>query len=200
MTVNENPLARRLLPVARFVALVAGYAVLGISLMITLEVLLRNIFNVSLQGADEYGGYTLAVVAAFGFSFALLERAHTRVEILLERVGTNSQAMLNLFACWCVALMAIFFVWRGSGAMMESIEYKSLSGTPLMTPLWRPQLVWVCGLAFFAFCATCVALHASVLMLRDRTRLNAFYGCKSLDDIIEEETMSGNRDHKGSKS
>jgi len=200
VSVNENPLARRLLPVARLAALVAGYAVLGISLMITLEVLLRNVFNVSLQGADEYGGYTLAVVAAFGFSFALLERAHTRVKILLERVGTNSQAMLNLFACWCVALMAIFFVWRGFGAMMESIEYKSLSGTPLMTPLWRPQLVWVCGLAFFAVCSTCVALHASVLMLRDRARLNAFYGCKSLDDIIEEETMSGDRDQEGAKS
>nr|WP_272213301.1 TRAP transporter large permease subunit [Marinicella sp. W31]MDC2879248.1 TRAP transporter large permease subunit [Marinicella sp. W31] len=197
MPVDENPLAKHLLPAVRLLALMAGYAVLGISLMITLEVIMRNVFNVSLQGADEYGGYTLAVVASFGFSFALLERAHTRVEIVLERVGTGTQAFLNLFACWCVALMAIFIVWRGYGAMMESIQYKSLSGTPLMTRLWRPQLVWVCGLAFFAICSSCVALHASWLMLRDRARLNIFYGCKSLEDIIEEETFDSYDDPKG---
>lgn len=189
MTTNDNPVARALTPLARLLALIAGYMLLGLTLAITGEVMLRTFFNFSLQGSDEFGGYTLAILAAFGFSYALLERAHTRVEILVERVPSRAQALLNLISNWCIALMGLFIAWRGWAALMESIEYGSLSGTPLMTPLWRPQAIWVGGLVFFAITATAIALHASVLAGRDYRLLNRFYGIKTLDEIIEEERV-----------
>lgn len=189
MTTNDNPLARSLMPVARLMALIAGYLVLGLSLLITLEVVLRTFFNFSLQGSDEYGGYALAILASFGFSYALLERAHTRVEIVVERVSTGMQAALNLFSCWCVALLAVFIAWRGNAALMESLEFGSLSGTPLMTPLWMPQLVWVVGLSFFAIVSSSIAVHATLLIVRNRRWLNRHYGIKTLEEIIEEERV-----------
>lgn len=196
---DDNPVARLLMPAARAFALIAGYLLLALSLLVTAEVLLRRFVNISLQGSDEFGGYTLAVLAAFGFSLALLERAHTRVEILVERVGTGISAVLNLVSCWCIALMAVFMAWRAWSSLMESIEYGSLSGTPLMTPLWQPQLVWFAGLAFFAFTACTVTLHASWLMLRDRRRLNRFYGMKTLEEIIEEETVQTSDSFNGGR-
>ncbi|MFN7103007.1 MAG: TRAP transporter small permease subunit [Pseudorhizobium sp.] len=186
---NDNPLAKTIMPIARLMALIAGYLVLGLSLLITIEVILRTFFNFSLQGSDEYGGYALAVLASFGFSYALLERAHTRVEIVVERVGAGAQAVLNLFSCWCVAVMAMFIAWRGYGALMESIEFGSLSGTPLMTPLWMPQLAWVTGLVFFAIVSTSISVHATVLAAQNRLRLNRLYGIKTLEEIIEEERV-----------
>lgn len=186
----ENPVARALLPTARWLALLAGYLLLGLALLVTAEILLRRFVNVSLQGGDEFGGYVLAILAAFGFSYALLERAHTRVEILIERVGRGPQAILNLVSAWCIALMACFMAWRSYAALSESIEFQALSGTPLMTPLWQPQLLWFAGLLFFAITATAVALHASWLIGQGRSRLNRFYGVKTLDEIIEEETVS----------
>lgn len=193
---DDNPVARLLLPPARLMSLVAGYLLLGLSILVTTEVVLRSAFNVSLQGSDEFGGYTLAVLAAFGFSYALLERAHTRVEILIERIGTGPQALLNLVSCWCIALMAQFMAWRAYATLMESVEYRSLSGTPLMTPLWQPQLVWFIGLLFFAVVASIIAIHALVLMLRDRRRLNRFYGMKTLEEIIEEERVEMQNDRE----
>ncbi len=185
----ENPVSRALMPVAKGLSLVAGYLLLGLAILITAEILLRRFMNFSLQGGDEFGGYVLAILAAFGFSYALLERAHTRVEIVVERVSSRARALLNLVSSWCVALMAFFMAWRAYAALAESIEFNALSGTPLMTPLWQPQSIWVAGLVFFAITATAIALHSTVLIARDRARLNRFYGIKTLDEIIEEETV-----------
>lgn len=187
---NGNPLVRSFLPFTRFLALIGGYALLLLSLLITVEILLRRFANVSLQGSDEMGGYVLAIVAAFGFSFTLLERAHTRVEILVERINPRTAAILNFISCAGTMLMALFIAWRGWATLMESIEYKSLSGTPLMTPLWLPQSVWVAGLLVFAVIATLVAFHALALLVRDWTRVNQFYGLKTLDEIIRDEQVA----------
>lgn len=188
--ISENPLTRAVNPLARFLALIAGYMLLGVALFVTAEILVRRFFNISLQGGDELGGYMLAILAAFGFSYALIERAHTRVEILIERVGPRMQAMLNVFSAWCIALMAAFMAWRAWTTLMESVEYRSLSGTPLMTPLWQPQSLWFAGLLLFAGISLAVAVHATLLMLRDRRRLNRFYGIKTLEEVIEEETAT----------
>ena len=187
---TENPVSRALMPAAKGLALVAGYLLLGLAILITVEILLRRFMNFSLQGGDEFGGYVLAILAAFGFSYALLERAHTRVEILVERVGSRTRAVLNFISAWCIALLACFIAWRSYAALAESVEFNALSGTPLMTPLWQPQSIWFVGLAFFAVTATAIAVHCTVLFVRDRARLNRFYGTKTLEEIIEEEKVS----------
>lgn len=187
----ENPVTRSVYPLVRFLALIAGYMLLGVALFVTAEILVRRFLNVSLQGADELGGYMLALLAAFGFSYALVERAHTRVEIVVERVGPRMQAVLNVFSAWCIALMALFMAWRAWATLMESIEYKSLSGTPLMTPLWQPQSLWFVGLVLFAGLSSALAVHATML-LKNPTRLNHFYGTKTLAEVLDEETFTPN--------
>lgn len=189
---NKNPVSRALLPFARFLALIAGYGLLGLAFLVTIEILLRRFMNVSLQGGDEFGGYVLSILAAFGFSYALLERAHTRVEILVENVSSNVQAALNLLSSWTMAFAASFMAWRAWATLMESVEYKALSGTPLMTPLWQPQMIWFAGLVFFAITALAIAVHTSLLFGRDRKALNGYYGTKTIEEIIEEETINEN--------
>ncbi len=183
---RTNPVETCLGPLARLVALVAGYGVLALSLLITAEVLLRRFLNLSLQGGDEFGGYVLATLAAFGFAYALLERSHTRVEIVLERLPAAARRCLNLLSALSLAAMAVFFAWRGWTTLAESIEYRSLSGTPMMTPLWQPQAVWVAGLAFFALVAVASAVHAAVLFFSRSPNLARWYGIKTLGEELHE--------------
>jgi TRAP-type mannitol/chloroaromatic compound transport system permease small subunit len=187
---TESPVSRALMPVARTLALLAGYSLLGLSFLVTAEILLRRFLNFSLQGGDEFGGYVLAVIAAFGFAYTLLERAHTRVEILVERVSPMAQAWLNVLSSWGVAGMGVFLAWRAGATLLESVEFKSLSGTPMMTPLWQPQSLWFFGLLFFALVSCAVAIHSCMLLFSGSRRLNDLYGIKTLNEIIEEETAS----------
>ncbi|BDA85136.1 TRAP transporter small permease protein [Aureimonas sp. SA4125] len=183
---RTNPLQTYLGPPARIFALVGGYAILALALVITCEVLVRRFFNFSLQGGDEFGGYVLAVVAAFGFAYAWLERAHTRVELVLERLPPGLRSFLDLLSVLSIAAMAIFMAWRGFTTLTESIDYGSLSGTPMMTPLWQPQAVWVAGLLFFALVASATAVQACLLFLRRSPLLADWYGVKSLNEEIRE--------------
>lgn len=187
---QDNPVVRVFGPVVRLTALAAGYGVLALSFLIAAEVILRRTAGVSLQGADEFGGYVLATMATFGFAYALMERAHTRIELLHERLGTRPRAVLDVIAMLAVAGMAVFMAARGVAVVAESLEYGSLSGTPSMTPLWRPQAVWAAGLVLFAAFALACAVHALILMVRNPAAIQTHYGAKSLDEEIAEEKLS----------
>ena len=67
-------------------SLAGGYILLLLSLVIVFEILARKLFSYSLQGVDEIGGYVVAGTGAFGFAYALIERTHTRIDIVLGHV------------------------------------------------------------------------------------------------------------------
>ena len=50
--------------------------------LVTVETIVRKLFNVSLQGVDELGGYALAIGSTISFSLAVLGRNHIRVDVL----------------------------------------------------------------------------------------------------------------------
>jgi TRAP-type C4-dicarboxylate transport system permease small subunit len=61
----------------RLLANLFGLCFLGLSFLVTVETLLRKVFNFSLQGAAELGGYALAVGSAIGFGLAAATSAST---------------------------------------------------------------------------------------------------------------------------
>ncbi len=65
------------------------------AVVVTVETVSRKVFNVSLQGADELGGYALAVGSTIAFSLALMGRNHIRVDVFHEKFPRWLQAALN---------------------------------------------------------------------------------------------------------
>ena len=61
---------------------VFGWMFLALSVLVAAETLSRKLFNFSFQGADELGGYALAVGSSLAFTVALVERAHIRIDLL----------------------------------------------------------------------------------------------------------------------
>nr|WP_299245872.1 TRAP transporter small permease [uncultured Halomonas sp.] len=168
-------------------AIAAGYAALGLSLLIAFEVVARKLFNFSLQGVDEIGGYVLAIGVAFSFAYALLHRAHTRVDMLLVKLPAPLRAFLNALAMLLLAAFAAFMLWRAIETLGETLEFGSRASTPLQTPLWIPQTLWILGLGVFAVLAVFLALRAWGLLLRGRVGVvNDEFGPRSADDELNE--------------
>ncbi|XWN31088.1 MAG: TRAP transporter small permease [Devosia sp.] len=185
-----NPLQSVFAGPSRVGAILAGWALLGLAVLVGVEVILRKVFSASLQGADELGGYAVAVVAAFGFGWTLLERAHIRIDIFVGILPRAVRLALDVLSLAAIATFAVFMAWRSAVALQESIEFQSLSGTPLMTPLWWPQSIWVAGLIVFAIIAAAAFIHAVWLIATDPARLDRWYGPRSLNDELEEEKKS----------
>jgi TRAP-type C4-dicarboxylate transport system permease small subunit len=191
---HDDPVGRFAGPVARGLAVLCGWWLLGYCFLVVADIIGRARFGLTLQGTDEIGGYTLAVVSAIGFSHTLLAQRHTRIEVLVRILPSYAAAVLNLLAAVALAAAAVYLLLRGADVLAESLEFMSVSSSPLQVPMWLPQGIWVAGLAFFAATSVACACHACWLMLHDPELVNQVYGPPSLAHEIEESTTRLSQD------
>ena len=185
----ENRVTRILEGAIDVAALVCGWWLLALSALTCIEILGRKFFGFSLQGVDEIGSYTFAIVTAFGFSYALISAGHTRVDFLLSRFAPRTQALLNGAAVVTLAALTMLAAYRAWHVLTESLELVSTAPTPLATPLWYPQSIWFAAWALFAATALVAAAYACRLVLRrDWNQLNRRYGPQTLEEEIESES------------
>ncbi|MCW0000594.1 TRAP transporter small permease [Pararhizobium sp. YC-54] len=169
-------------------ALLFGVIFLGLSVVVSVETLARKLFNFSIQGADELGGYALALGSTLAFSLAVMGRAHIRVDVFHERFPKRLKAALNLVAIVSLAGFAIFICWLAYRVLLDTFEYGSTAPTPWGTPLALPQSLWLVGLIAFALVATGYAVQAIRLFLNGSTdRLLVDFSPKSAKEELKEE-------------
>ena len=186
---DRNPVARWLGPPVRWMQIACGWALMAICFATLYDIVARRLFAHSVQGVTEVGAYLLAIVSAFGFSSALLQKAHSRVDFLFPRMPPFMVSVLNLAAAVLLFGLAAISVWQGWHVLDESLLFDSRASTPLQTPMWIPQGLWFIGLAVFAGVTGACAVHAAILFVRDRSRLNELYGPLSLEGQIAVETQ-----------
>jgi TRAP-type C4-dicarboxylate transport system permease small subunit len=156
--------------------------------VVTVETICRKVFNVSLQGADELGGYALAVGSTIAFSLALMGRAHIRVDVFHEMFPRRLQAVMNWISIMSLAAFGLFIAWVAFKVIGDTMQYRSTAQTPWATPLIIPQGVWYVGLAIFALVASGYALRATGLLFAGRIdTLNHDFHPKSAKEELKEE-------------
>jgi len=167
---------------------VFGIVFIVLSFVVTVETLSRKLFNFSLQGADELGGYSLAVGSVISFTLALLGRNHIRVDVFHERMPVRIQAALNWISTVLLALFAVTLVAVCAKVLAETLQYGSTAQTPWATPLIYPQSLWYAGLVMFMLTAVVLAVRATWLLVSRRTReLNTEFHPKSAKEELKEE-------------
>jgi len=168
-------------------SIIGGYVLLFLSFLIVFEIIARKVFNYSLQGVDEIGGYVVAITGTFGFAYALIERTHTRIDIILDHVPPVIRNFLNLLAYALVTGAALFMLRYGYEALSESILFKSVSPTPLQIIMWIPQSMWVAGLVVFSITALAMLVHLLVLQFKNPERGFHLYGPPTVQEEVERE-------------
>jgi len=169
-------------------ATVFGVIFLGLAVVVTVETVARKLFNISLQGADELGGYALAVGSTIAFSLALMGRSHIRVDVFHEKFSRRTQALLNWVSIVSIALFAVFIAWVAFKVIQDTMAYRSTAQTPWATPLIVPQGVWYAGLVVFALVGCAFALRATRLLIAgDLDALNRDFQPKGAKQELKEE-------------
>lgn len=169
-------------------ATIFGGIFLLLSVIVAIETISRKLFNVSLQGADELGGYALAVGSTIAFSLALMGRNHIRVDVFHDKFPRRLQAALNWLSITSLALLGAFIAWVAFRVIADTLQYGSTAQTPWATPLIWPQSVWYAGLVIFALVATGYTVRATQLLLGARIdTLNHDFHPKSAKEELKEE-------------
>ncbi len=169
-------------------ATVFGAIFVVLAFAVTIETLVRKIFNFSLQGVDELGGYSLAIGSTIAFALAVIGRNHIRVDVFHDRFPRRLKALLNWLSIVLLAGMAVLFVVVSWRVLSESLAYGSTAQTPWATPLIYPQSLWYAGLVLFMLVAVAFAARATLLLFRGRIdELNEEFHAKSAKEELKEE-------------
>lgn len=177
--------------VSRVAAWIGGAMLIAAALLVCVEIVLRRAFLVSIGGADELSGYSFAIATAWAFSFALLARSHIRIDIVYVLLPLRIRAFLDVVALLALAVFVGILTRHAWGVLMESVEFSYRANTPLATPLWIPQSLWLLGLLFFTVTIASQIFRSLVALLKgDWPAVRNVAGTRSIDDEIEAETTN----------
>jgi TRAP-type C4-dicarboxylate transport system permease small subunit len=165
-----------------------GVALIGLSLFVSLETIMRKLFNFSFQGADELGGYVLAVGSSLAFVVALYDRAHIRIDVVHTYFPKKLQAVMDWLSVVSIAILGLYMVYVGRIVILDTMSYGSTAPTPWATPLIIPQGAWYAALSLFAFCAFMMAAKATWLVMTGRLdQVSQEFHPKGVQEELEEE-------------
>ena len=166
---------------------VAGGILILAAIGVAIEVVLRKVFVVSVGGATELSGYTLAVVSSWAFAFTLLNRAHVRIDSLYRIFPLRIRVLLDVLALSSFIGFMLILTHRAFKVLLVSIEYNTISMTPLATPIWIPQTLWVIGLSLFVIVLTSMLARTGLALVKgDFVGVNRLIGTVGMEEEIEE--------------
>jgi TRAP-type C4-dicarboxylate transport system permease small subunit len=168
-----------------------GVIFLALSFVVAIEAVARKLFDFSLQGADELGGYALAIGSTIGFALAVGGRNHVRVDVFHARLSPASQAVLNWLSSVSLGAVAVFLAAICLRVVLDTFAYGSTAQTPWATPLIWPQSLWYLGLLLFALFAVLAAVRATRMLVSGRLDLlNEEFHPKSTKEELKDELDS----------
>jgi len=160
--------------------------------LISYDVLVRKLFNVSIGGADELSGYAFAISTTWALAFATLQRANVRVDVVYERLPVRVAALLDWLALVALAVFIVCLTRYGYEVFATSWLQNSQANTPLATPLWIPQGLWALGLGWLCLVLALMLVRASfALVTGDLATLRAVCGVRSAQEEARDEANAG---------
>ena len=187
-------LLKRAESLSRGAVLVGGALTLASVFLIGFDVFARKFFGFTTGGADELSGYVFAISVSWSLALVVLQRANVRVDALYLHLPVRLSALLDWVSLVALAVFIVFLTYHASAVAQTSWERHAAANTPLATPLWVPQGLWVLGLAWMCVVLALMLIRASVaLVTGDLATVKALCGVRSIQEEAEEEASTGER-------
>jgi len=172
-------------------ALAGGLLMLASAVLVSLDVVLRKLANVTLGGADELSGYALAIGSTWSFAFVLLNRGNVRIDALYQYLPRAWAALCDLLSITALLVFASLVAWHGWGVLAQSWQISARSNSALGVPLAVPQALWWLGYAWFVGCGVLLLLRgAMAFAAADWPTVNRLIGARSVKDDAAEELQN----------
>ena len=149
--------------IARCAALAGLYVLFVSALLVSADVIVRKVFGIAFVGADELGGYALAMATSWALAYAFFEGSHIRVNVFHMTLAPRPKALLDLLAVVVTAALVGMLGWQVWVVAFDSWVFDCVSNTPLRVPLWIPQSSFLGGILLFLVAAVVVALESIML-------------------------------------
>jgi TRAP-type mannitol/chloroaromatic compound transport system permease small subunit len=114
---------------------IARFLILAMAMIVTLEVVLRYVFNRPTLWAWEVNSQILCACAILAGGYALVNREHVNVDLLYRRFSMRTKAIVDLCTSSLTFLFCGVAVWK-----MGIMAWDSLKSFEHAPTIWRPPL------------------------------------------------------------
>ncbi len=154
--------------ISHAMGLAGSFVALAISLMTTVSVASRALFNAPIPGDIEITQMGIALAISLCLPWCQLRGANIIVDFFTQNISERKRQWLDGLGCLLLVAMYCLLAWRtGSGAV--SVREAGETSMIISLPMWWAYAALAPGLAI----AACVALAQAILILRgeDLSRL-----------------------------
>lgn len=176
---------------ARACGWICGLLLTVSAFLIGLDIALREIFVITLGGANELSGYALAVSSSWGCTVALVHRMHVRIDSVYTHLSPRIRALLDIIGLAAFIYFLAFVTFYAYKVLEQSIESNTHSISALGAPLAVPQAIWFLGFVVFLIVAAIYLLRAMLAFAKgDLRRVRELLGARSVEEEMEFEKES----------
>lgn len=124
----------------RVVGVALGFGVIFVTFTVLYEVFVRGVLNTPTTWANETTVYVSAAIYLLAGGYALLHRAHVRIDLVYERFPRRARTWLDVLTFVFFALYAGALVWVGWRMGWQSFQQAETTGSPWSPPIWPVKL------------------------------------------------------------
>lgn len=174
----------------------AGWLLILCALLISADVLARDLIGVSLGATLEISSYVLAVSIAWGLARALSERQHVRIDVAVSRAPLRLRQYLHLAALAAMLIWCGFLAYGALALVAESHDFDAHDRSSLGIPMVLPQGAWAFGIAIFLLLLVLLLAEIVTAIVRGQaSHVERLMGPRTLQEEAREalDAVSGAR-------
>lgn len=165
---GQSAVVRAIDRISSFSGVVASAALAVMTVIVCYEVISRYIFNAPTTWVTEISTYLFVAVVFLGLAEAQRANAHIQVEILVDRLGKENRAFIELVGLWLGVLFVTIAAWHTARFTFQEYIHDARDWGLLGTPQWLPQVPLTIGYMLFV-----AALLRDIFRLRPPRALAA---------------------------
>ena len=153
---------------AKYAARFGGTTILASAVLISVDVLFRNLDIGIRLHSFELTNYAFAAAVAFSFAYAVTQRAHIRIDVLYQLMPVWVRSILDVLALLLLAILSTgmaYFAWK---VVAHSARLGARPNSTLDIALALPQGLWALGLTWFALVTLALTVRAGIHLLKGR--------------------------------
>lgn len=122
--------------ISRALAFFSGALLVGLTLLVSVNVILRYGFSSPIIWADQVTGYFLVYITFLAAPWVLVQRKHITVDILRETLGSKGNVVLSIVVAAAGCLYCLFFTYLAVDEISRILERNSEFRDIIIVPQW----------------------------------------------------------------
>lgn len=146
----------------RFSGIAVGVAAFLIAVLVTVEVVARTLLGATTAWVNDVSVYLMGFITFVGAAYALAERAHVSVDVVLTRVGARTRRLLVRIADLLVLAVVATLAWLGAAFWWDAYTSGEKSWGLVEVALWIPYSFLAVGMLWL------LVMHLAMMVGRMR--------------------------------